>query len=105
MNFTLWILKRIMKSLVGNGRWLWVEKYRSLIINEKPFSVLVTLLGGTLWFLISALIAVWITPRPPDYVLVSILLTPIIFYVYNWLMALHVIYTDEKMECWNELKR
>lgn len=106
MNFVKWLLLRIKRSLIGDGRWQWIEEYRRLIIREKPISIIVTVFGGALWFLVCALLCLWLVDTKETVFLImrGVVLSVPAFYIYNWLAALYEIYDTERMATWDRLK-
>lgn len=106
MNFTIWILQRIKRKVFGSGTWQWVEEYRRMIMREKILALLLTVLLGGIWFICASLVAVWLNDleRPPQYVMVGIFATPVVFFIYNWLAALYEIYNNERIATWQTLK-
>lgn len=106
MNFALWILNRIKRTLIGDGQWEWISEYRRLILREKPISFLVTVFGGLLWFMFNALLVIWLVDDRElgGNLMKGILLSVPLFYVYNWLAALYEIYDTERMATWERLK-
>lgn len=106
MNFVQWLFKRMYRKLTG-GRWGWLHKYRELIQEEMPISIVVTVLLGAIWVLVLGIVmAYFIDDR-------NILLTtmkcvmscPPLFFIYNWLYTLYEIYDNERKAVWEELKR
>ena len=106
MNFVLWLLKRIKRTLIGDGRWEWVDEYRRLILREKPISILVTIFGGLMWFLVCGILTLWLVDDKEIGFLIMrcVLLSVPAFYIYNWLAALYEIYNTERMATWDILK-
>lgn len=106
MNFILWLLQRIKRSLIGDGQWRWISDYRRLILREKPVSILVTLLGGFMWFMICGLLTIWLVDDKElgFSIMRSVLLSVPAFYIYNWIAALYEVYDTERMATWNTLK-
>lgn len=107
MNFVMWILNRIKRSLVGTGTWRWIQDYRHQIIREKAASIVITLLCGFVWWIIVASIPIFLEYDRATIGLImkcALLAVPV-FYVYNWLMALYDIYDGERKETFNRLKR
>jgi hypothetical protein len=106
MNFAKWILRRIANTFNGGNQWEWIQDYRSLILRDKPLSMLATVGCGIVWFLLGAVPSVLLLPdRHSIGIAFQFLLYSIpAFYVYNWLAALHEIYQAEVMRTWNTLK-
>ena len=108
MNFSIWILNRIKDTLLpAPGTWEWVREYRQLIMRDKFFSIMVTVFGGLLWFIVAFCLTMYFIDERENIFFAlrtAILLVPA-FYVYNWLAALYVIYDRERMETWEALKR
>lgn len=106
MNFTIWILRRIVNTFHGGGRWQWIQDYRSLILRDKPFSILATIGCGLVWFIFGAVPSILLLPdRHSIGIAFQCLLYSIpAFYIYNWLAALHEIYREEVMQTFNTLK-
>jgi hypothetical protein len=106
MNFVKWLLRRISKSLIGTGKWQWVQDYRRLIMFDKPMSLLATFGCGLVWFLASGTACILFLPDRDSIGLAfqCILLSIPMFYIYNWLAALYEIYDAERMATWDRLK-
>jgi hypothetical protein len=105
MYFTEWLLKRWFNMFFGGTRWTWVSKYREIIMEERALSILLTALLGTIWFMVSfSLCMVFSQTRPSDLVAYALLAVPLLFYIYNWMMALYEIFDDERRRTWQTLK-
>ena len=106
MNFVKWLLLRIKRTLIGDGRWQWIEEYRRLIIREKPISIIVTILGGLVWFMVCAFLTLWLVNDKETIfsIMQGVVLSVPAFYIYNWLAALYEIYDTERMATWERLK-
>ena len=106
MNFIKWLLQRIKRTLIGDGGWQWVSEYRRLILREKTISILVTVFGGFVWFLVCGSLTLWLANDKETVFLVmrGVLLSVPAFYIYNWLAALYEIYDTERMATWDRLK-
>ena len=106
MNFAKWLLLRIKRTLIGDGRWEWVNEYRRLILREKPISILVTIFGGLMWFLVCGILTLWLVDdRVTGFLIMrGVLFSVPAFYIYNWLAALYEIYDAERMATWDRLK-
>lgn len=106
MNFILWLLARIKKTLIGDGPWEWISEYRRLILREKPFSILLTFLGGLLWFLACGLLTVWLVEDKQigGHIMQGVIISIPAFYIYNWLAALYEVYDAERMATWHTLQ-
>ena len=105
MNFAKWLLRRIQTSLFGR-QWNWIERYRELIMEEKAVSVVVTLLGTAFWAIASIPFMLWINSGdriPIEWLLYSVSI-PVMFYLYNWIAALYMVYCHEREQVWNVLK-
>lgn len=104
MNFLHWLVKRMNKYLFNN--WRWIEKYRELILHEKPLSIFLTMLCGIFWFLICALFVIWLVDdrQLGAKIMQGTILCVPMFYVYNWIAALYEIYNTERMAVWDKLK-
>ena len=106
MKFAVWILRRIRTTIFGSS-FGWIDKYREFIMEEKLGSILVTLICGGVWMLFVFIMAVWLVDyrETARIVLGTAFWCIPAFYIYHWLMALHKIYTNEKHQVWEELKR
>lgn len=106
MNFGLWLLKRMQKKLFG-GQWGWLYKYRELIREEMPISIILTVLLGALWTIALGIIfAYFVDDRHTlQTIMKCIISCPPLFFVYNWIYGLYEIYDSERMKVWEELKR
>lgn len=108
MNFTKWLLSRIKRTLIGDGQWEWIEKYRSMIIQEKAFSVVATFFGGMLCFVFVGVFCMMFFEVTQKQLVKDILVTTLYaipaFYIYNWIAALYEIYDTERMAAWDRLK-
>lgn len=103
--FIKWLGKRVTKTLFKEGHWQWIESYRDLIMREKPLAILLTFLMGALWFVgMGAVVALTSDTRPPQYVFMTLLSVPPLFFIYNWLAALYEIYSEERERTMNYLK-
>ena len=104
MYFAEWLLKRFMRRL--GSTWEWIEEYRKLILEIPGIAIVLTILGGAVWFIIASLVTIsFIDTTPPTYMLYLILSVPLLFFIYNWLMALYAIYDTERMATWDNLKK
>jgi hypothetical protein len=106
MNFIKWLLSRIKRTLLGEGQWQWIYEYRRLIIRSKVESILVTIFGGLVWFIVMfGLGALFLPSREALQTHMELTLLSIpAFYIYNWLGALYEIYDAERMATWDQLK-
>lgn len=106
MNFIVWLLQRIKRSLIGDGQWQWISDYRRFILREKPVSILVTIFGGLMWFLVCGILTLWLVDdKEIGYLIMrGVLFSVPAFYIYNWLAALYEVYDTERMATWNTLK-
>lgn len=104
MYFAQWLLKRINKHLFNN--WEWVRKYRRFIIEEKPISILLTILCGLLWFMICGILTIWLVDDKQlgSDIMKGVIVSVPLFFIYNWLMALYEIFDTERMASWEYLK-
>ena len=103
MYFAEWLLKRFMRRM--GSTWEWIEEYRKLILEMTGIAIVLTVLGGAVWFIVASLVAIsFIETTPPTYMLYLILSVPPLFFIYNWLMALYAIFDQERMKTWELLK-
>ena len=106
MNFIKWLLARIKRTLLGENQWQWVYEYRRLIIKSKLESVLVTIFGGFVFWLVASTLGFLFANSREElgiWMKVAALSIPA-FYIYNWLAALYNIYDAERMATWERLK-
>jgi hypothetical protein len=106
MNFAKWILRRIVNTLSGSGQWEWIQDYRSLILRDKPLSILATFGCGLVWFILGGLASILLLPDRHSIGIAfqCIIVSIPAFYIYNWLAALYEIYDAERMATWDRLK-
>jgi len=106
MNFTIWILNRIKQSLLGGEQWEWVSDYRRLILRSKVESILITVFGGLVWFVLcgGVCLALVDTRETFFFVMQCVILSVPAFYMTNWIAALYEIYDAERMATWDRLK-
>ncbi len=106
MNFTIWILQRIKQSLFSGERWDWISDYRRMILRSKVESILVTVFGGLVWFVLCGVVCLALVDARETFFFAmqcAILSVPS-FYVFHWLSALYEIYDAERMATWDRLK-
>ena len=103
MYFAKWLFNRWFSRL--SSKWVWIENYRLLIMEEPGFALIFTLIGGTVWVIFAGLAVCFalndLPQRPVVYLIVSV---PPLFFIYNWLSALYEIYDQERMKTWELLK-
>lgn len=107
MNFVIWILNRIKKSLTPTRPKRWLQQYQDLIMRDKFFSIMITLFGGLIWFMIAFCLSMYFLEERSDIFFAlrtAIYMIPV-FYVCNWLVALYEIYDLERMATWDALKK
>lgn len=106
MNFAKWLLKRVANTLNVSKQWQWIRDYRSLILRDKPMSILATVGCGLVWFILGAVPSILLLPDAESIGIAfqCILYSIPAFYIYNWLAALHEIYREEVMQTFNTLK-
>lgn len=106
MKFAVWILRRIRTTVFG-GTDGWIKTYREMIIEEKFPSIILTVLFGAIWMMFAGLMAIWLVDDRETglNVLRGAFLCVPAFYIYNWLAALYVIYTKEKLKTWEALQQ
>jgi len=104
MNFILWILNRIKKSILntlqlGQGQWKWVEEYRRLILFHKGTSLIATVFGGMIWFMVAFGFSLCVldTRQQIGLAFDAIVIAIPVFYVYHWLAALYEVYDTERL--------
>lgn len=106
MNFIIWILKRIKKSMFGK-EYRWISGYRELILQDKFMSIILTLGCGTLYSLSVIVTGIAFIDQAQtlrNFIFFVVGSVPV-FYVYNWIMALHEVYEKEKQKTWEALKQ
>jgi hypothetical protein len=107
MNFVIWILHRIKQYILGSNPFRWIKEYQELILNDKGLSVLITIFGGLMWFVLClGLCLYFLDGRENIFFALRLCIYAVpVFYVINWLFALHKIYDLERMATWEALKR
>lgn len=106
MNFAIWVFNRIKKSVFGK-EYRWISDYRELILQDKFMSIILTLGCGTLYSLGVIVVGIAFIDQAQtlrNFILFVIGTVPM-FYVYNWIMALHEVYEKEKQKTWEALKQ
>ena len=104
----MWLLKRIKNSLAGVGRQSrWVSEYRHDILHNKSFSIFLTLGLGLIYVGTVGWICIHFVDRAEtaQNIVLGLLVSVPVFYVYHWLMALHEVYEKEKQNMWEILKQ
>lgn len=107
MNFIIWLLKRIKRTMLRTTEeWHWVRKYRRMILEEKFLSIMLTTMLGTIFIGSTALgVVIYGGTREVASTAIDLAGTFVVsFYLYNWLAALYDVYTTEKMATWHALK-
>jgi len=105
MNFVIWILNRI-KNSVSKHRFAWVRDYRECILHDKMLSILLTVGMGLLYMILVLVLSIPFVDREGTFhtIICGLSASVVMFYVYNWIMALHEVYELEKKKFWQELK-
>lgn len=106
MNFIVWLLKRMRRKIFGApGSQSFCSKFRDFMQDEFAGAIVLTVLAGALQFFVFSILAVWIYDgHPPKWIFYTLIVSPVIFFLYNWLRLLYEYYDAERMATWERLK-
>ena len=102
MYFVKWLFRRIKLA-----RFEWAQGYRRLILEETFLSIMFTLIGGVVLYVIPVcfLLIPYIDRADTAVTIIWGLVASVVtFYVYHWIQALHQVYKQEQQQMWKELK-
>ena len=106
MNFITWILNRIKNSM-SKHQFAWVRDYRECILHDKMLSIFLTVGMGILYILLVTVLSIPFVDREGTFrtIICGLVASVVVFYVYNWIMALHEVYLLERQKTWDALSK